>query len=207
MHISSKSFFLSFGISLAFFSVLMVIVCTNVFGSFVSSEKAHGLTEQQAMTAPEARNEYQSYLFYCHDKEDKALDFVLLARVDAERERILFTHLDGDDLIERQGALFYAGSLYASYGVKELISVFSALTGYNVPEDRVKDARACMPEAMKDDTVRYLDFAEILPDVLGDEANGFVIEERQLVVDVNEELRVINIEKTVEAFGALEIIK
>ena len=207
MHISWKSFFLSFGVSLAVFSVLMAIVCTNVFGSFVSPEKVDGLTEQQAMLAPEARDKYQSYVFYCHDKEGEALDFALLARVDAEGKRILFTHLEGEDLIERQGALFYVSSLYASYGEEELIEIFAALTGYDVSVDRVMDARLCIPDSMKEDTLRYLDVAEILPSVLGEQTHGFEIEERPLVVDVNEDIRVIDVKKSIEAFGALEIKK
>ena len=205
MHISWKSFFLSFGISLAVFSVLMVIVCSGVFGSFVASEKVNGLTEEQAMLAPMARSEYQSYLFYCHDKDGKALDFALLARVDMAGKRILVTDLEGEDLIERQGSLFYVSSLYASYGKEELGEIFAALTGYDVTEDRIKDARVCMPDAMKEDTVRFWDVAEILPTVLGEQTHGFKIEECPLVADINEEIRVINTKKSIEAFGALEI--
>ncbi len=207
MHISWKSFFLSFGVSIAVFAVLMTVVCSGVFGSFVASEKVHGLTEEQAMLAWEARSEYQSYLFYCHEKDGTVLDFALLARVDMAGKRILVTHLEGEDLIERQGSLFYVSSLYASYGVQELTEIFAALTGYDVPMDRVKDARLCMPDAMKEDTVRYLDVAEILPTVLGEQTHGFEIEERPLVVDVTEEIRLIDTKKSIEAFGALEIKK
>ena len=64
-----------------------------------------------------------------------------------------------------------------------------------------------MPDAMSKDTVRYLDFAEILPTVLGDVTRGFEVEERPLAADINGDLRVIDTKKSVEAFGALEMKK
>ena len=207
MHISWKSFFLSFGVSLAVFSILMVFVCSSVFGSFVVPEKVVGLTDEQAMLAPTARGNYQSYLFYCHDKDGKALDFALLACVDMTGERILVTELEGEDLIERQGSLFYVNSLYASYGVEELGSIFYALTGYRVSADNVMNARERIPDAMKDATIRLWDVAEILPTVLGEQTYGFEVLECPLIFDTSDEIRIVNKEKSIEAFGALEIKK
>lgn len=207
MHVSWKSFFLSFCVSLAIFALLMVVVCSSVFGSFVAPEKAVGLTEEQALLAPTARSNYQSCLFYCHDKDGKALDFALLARVDMTGKRILVTELEGEDLIERQDSLFYVNSLYASYGAEELGEIFYALTGYGVPADKVMDARECIPDDMKNATVRFWDVAEMLPTVLGEQTYGFEVLECPLIFDINDEIRIVNKVKSIEAFGALEIKK
>ncbi|MBO5305125.1 MAG: hypothetical protein J6B12_00025, partial [Clostridia bacterium] len=94
MKISWKSFFLSFGVALVVFAILMACICADIFRDFVPyPQRSEGES-----SLVKTRESYESYLFYCNDKEGASLEFAVLARVDQKEKCILVTELYGDDL-------------------------------------------------------------------------------------------------------------
>ncbi len=199
MRISWKSFFLSFGAAILFFSLVMACICTNVFGRFVPNAEQDSDAMSLAI-AKEERASCESYLFYCNNKENETLDFALLVRIDEKEKRLLVTPLDGGDLIERQGMFFYIRSLCQTYGTKELLPIFEALTGCEVDGDRILNLRDYLPNTVKESTVKYFDCLEILPTVWEETKDGFSLLECPLVAEENQGLKILNIEKSLEAF-------
>lgn len=199
MKISWKSFFLSFGAAFLLFSLLMACICADIFKDFVPLPKM----SDDAALMHETRESYECYLFYCNDKEDKELEFAALVRVDAKEKKLLVTFLYGEDLLERQGSLFYIHSLCQDHGIKELSPIFATLTGYEVGTDRILNVRDYLPSAVKEATVRYLDFLEILPSVW-ENTEEFSLSECLLVAEENQDVRIISVERSLEAFQTLK---
>ena len=202
MRICWKSFFLAFGVAVLLFSILMIGICVGVFNKFIPSAMQDP-TVEQTVNFSEKRASYESYIFYCNDKEDQSLDFSLLIRIDEKAKQILVTELNGEDLLERQGMLFYIHSLCQTYGTKELLPIFAALTGYEVPTERLLNVRDYMPQSEKGATVRYLDFLELLPSTIG-QADSFSIVECPLVTEVSGEFKILNIQRSLEVFLPLK---
>ncbi len=200
MRISWKNFFLSFGAAFVLFSLLMAFVCADLFGGFVPSPDVES---PQELTG-EARGDYESYIFYCYDKTGEVLEFAALVRVDAKKERILTTHLEGDDLLERQGSLFYIRSLCEDRGRGELAPIFEALTGYEVESGRILNARDYLPSSVKDGTVRYLDFVEALPMTWDGAGEHFSVSECALAAQENGDVRILDVKASLEAFRTLK---
>jgi hypothetical protein len=196
MHICWKSFLLSFAVAVLLFALLMTAVCLGVFNKFIPSAELDESLDQPTDAIVE-RSSYESYIFYCNDKENGALDFALLVRVNGEDKQLLVTPLEGEDLLERQGVLFYVRSLCQDYGIGELSPIFEALTGHEASEERILNVRDHMPQTLV--TVRYPDFVEILPRVL-ESTDGFSVVECPLVSDVGGEFRILNVEKSLESF-------
>lgn len=203
MHICWKSFFLAFGVAVLLFSLLMVGVCVGVFNKFVPPAERH-LSADASADFAEMRSSYENYIFYCNDKQDRQLDFALLIRIDPNEKQLLVTEIGGEDILERQGMLFYIHSLCQTHGNGELSPIFAALTGYEVSNDRILNVRDYMPQAEMGATLRSVDFLEKLPNVLGNATDGFSIVECPLVIEENHDFRVINIEKSLEAFLLLK---
>ena len=202
MRICWKSFFLAFGVAVLLFSIVLIGVCIGVFNKFIPNATRDPVAVQPVDLA-ERRASYESYIFYCNDKEDRVLDFALLVRVDEEEKQLLVTEIGGEDLLERQGMLFYIHSLCQSYGTEELSPIFAALTGCETPSERLLNVRTYMPQLEQDVTVRSLDFLELLPSVLG-QADSFSIVECPLVTDASGEFKILNIERSLEVFLPLK---
>ena len=200
MRISWKSFFLSFGAAFVLFSLLMAFVCADLFGGFVPSPD---IDSPQKLTG-EVRGDYESYIFYCHDKKGETLEFAVLVRVDAKNERLLATHLNGNDLLERQGSLFYIRSLCEAHGMGELVPIFASLTGYEVASDRILNARDYLPSSVKDGTVRYLDFVEALPMTWDGAGEHFSVSECSVAAQENGDVRILDVKASLEAFRTLK---
>ena len=196
MRICWKSFLLSFCVALLLFSLLMTGICLGVFEKFVPKAEHDPLTGSSSDLVGK-RACYESCIFYCDDKDGQALDFALLIRVDPGEKKVLATNLSGDVILERQGKLFYIRSLCETYGKKELSPIFAALTGYEVSTERILNARDYMPSE-KNATVRHLDFLELLPKVLDAVQEDFAIVECPLVIEENQGVQVVNIEKSLE---------
>ena len=196
MRICWKSFLLSFCLALLLFSLLMTGICLGVFERFVPKAKVDsGLESASDFIGKRAC--YESYIFYCDDKDGQSLDFALLIRVDEAEKRVLATNLSGDVILERQGMLFYIRSLCETYGKGELSPIFAALTGYEVPTQRILNVRDYMLSE-KNATVRYLDFLEFLPKALDAVQEDFAIVECPLVIEENQGVQVVNVEKSLE---------
>ena len=201
MRICWKSFFLAFSVAVLLFSILMIGICVGVFNKFIPSAMQDSMVGQTVDFAEERT--YESYIFYCNDKEDQVLDFAIFVRIDEKAKQILVTELNGEDLLERQGMLFYIHSLCQTYGTKELLPIFAALTGYAVPTERLLNVRDYMPQSEKGATVRYLDFLELLPSTIG-QADSFSIVECPLVTEVSGEFKILNIQRSLEVFLPLK---
>jgi len=199
MKISWKSFFLSFGVAFVLFAILFAFVFTDIFRDFVPRAERTG----GKALVNKTRDSYESYIVYCNDKENEALEFALLARVDKTDQSILVTDLGGNDLVARGESLYYVRSLCEDHGIEELCPIFASLTGYEVKSNRILNARDCLPSAVKGTTVRYLDVMELLPSIL-EGADGFSVSECALVAEENHGIRVIDMERSLEAFQALK---
>lgn len=205
MSISWKSFFLSFGVAFLLFSLLMGFLCVNLFKNYVPTPIDRELAEHsQGMLAHE-QEQMEGYIFYCTDKDNAALDFSALVRVDASQNRLLVTPLYGGNLLAREGSLFYISTLFDTYGASELSDIFASLTGCYVAAQGVLNLRDDLPSHVKESTVRYLDFLELLPTLLGESTNGFSLEECPLSFEENEGLRIVLVEPSLKNFKALEI--
>lgn len=205
MRISWKSFVFSFLVAVLLFSLVMACICSNVFKSFVPFPVEQDWNGKTPLLANEARNAYESYLFYCKNKDNTELDFAMLVRVDAKEKKFLVTPVEGKDLLEKQGSLFYIRSLCQSEGIEVLVPIFSSLTGYEVSSNRILNARDYLPSTVKDTTIRYYDFVELLPTVWEDSYEGYEAVEYSLVTEDSDGLKIINTQKSLEAFGGFEI--
>lgn len=199
MKISWKSFFLSFGAAFLLFALVMACTCSNIFRDHLPIPQRSNASD----LANKTRDSYESYIFYCNDKTDAELEFAVLVRIDEDKNSFLVTELYGNDLIECQGSLFYIRSLCQEKGIRELSPIFASLTGYEVSSDRVLNARDYLPEAVKDATVRYVDILDILPGVF-ENTEGFSVSECALVTEVTQDVRMIQIEQSLEAFQILK---
>lgn len=204
MRFSWKTFLLTFGVALGIFSIVMACICTDIFRNRITVLNNYADTEIKATLDTPVRPEYESYLFFCYDKDGEMLDFAVLVRLDVKGERVLVTPVMGDYLIERDGSLFFLRSLCDTFGEDELVTVFASVTGYEVPKANLLNAREYLPENVKNATVRYLDFAEILPTIWHGKTDHFKVKECPLVTEENSDLRIIRIEKSLEAFRKSE---
>ena len=198
-----KSFFIAFGLAVLLFSLLMTGVCVGVFNKFVP-EAERDVSLDESVDFSEERASYESYIFYCTDKDNDELTFALLVRMDEKGKCFLVTELSGEALLERQGMHFYIHSLYEAYGKEELSPIFATLTGYETSNDRIRNVREYMPVSEQGSTVRCVDFLEMLPSVLENASEDFVICECPLVFEENHEVQILNIEKSLEAFSLLK---
>ena len=203
MRICWKSFFIAFGLAVLLFSLLMTGVCIGVFNKFVPKAE-RDVSLDAPVDLAEKRASYESYIFYCNDKEGDELAFALLVRIDEKEKRLLVTELSGEALLERQGMHFYIHSLYETHGKEELSPIFATLTGYETSNDKILNVREYMPESEQENTVRCIDFLEMLPSVWEHTREGFVLCECPLVFEENHEVRILDIEKSLEAFSLLK---
>ncbi len=196
MNFSLRSFLLSFAAASLLFGIIMACICTDIFASRVPvamAERDDGVYEHGESEIVD------SYLYICRDKTGEKLDFAVLVRVDKEGERLLTTVGEGDMLIERDRELYYLSSILSHYGEEELGRLFEALTHCSLPAGHILELREYLPLSIKHETVRYVDFAELLPTHRPEWA-GYEIDECRLVTEQSGEIETIDVGATLAAF-------
>ena len=210
MHFSLKNMLFSFAAGLVVFSLLMVWVCSDYFNSEV---KVALSDKTPAATSSDKYNLHEAVVFKSCD--NNGLDFAVLVIVDTHNDKMLFSRLSGNYLMNYRDSMSYISNVYDSVGDTALVELVKAVSGISVNKVIPLDGSVAYDKVVDEIQKLFEADSALFADTFNTEADalGFDMIEFPIVTSIiqtentHENIVVIDTEKTVNKFKTTFVIK